>query len=529
MQSDTSRLRVTALALVLVFFCTSAGTAAGWSSPAGLQLPPFGVGNATASNGTSILNLGAASSPVTTVALEPPDPDDYAAMAEYLVESTKADFSGAAVGSPAITVSTFDVITDADLADPAYLGRSQAVKVDVVTNASDDTLAASLWGQEVDATRIAEAFYSGDLEGKTAFVAVFFRPTSSGDYSSKFILNAKDASCFGDTWDGSSYIRFEDWSAAVVRGSGVSYEDPETAMVPLQEISTEEQVPCDHEILKSAASEATGSIASIVSQMTISADGQDYTTVANLADDLTGEARSYAEAFRAYAVPDDLEDVREQFVDAFDSYGRAGSAIWYGAAFTDSDKIDLGNAYLSDGQESLNSALQGLNLRTIEDSTLTLSNTELYPDALDLGKPYKFLDKKEVNKISIRPESYVTWRTFSAGTGENLKDYRASYGMQYLFVLMDVTHIGYYGGGSSTYRTPGPTSYVLMAGGKEYKPSQPSGYMRGIGSVYASESIDKDDFSSGYLVFEIPDSIDPADAYLKLSLSGIGTPIWKLS
>jgi len=529
MQYHTSCLQIPALALVLTLLCAAPCTAAGLSDSSGLQLPPFGIGNGTVGENNPIFGSGATETPVETATPAPPDPDDYAATAEYLVDIMKDQFSGAAAGSPEITVSTFEVITDADLAEPTYLGRGQAVKVDVVMNASGDVLARSLWGHEVDATRIAEAFFSGDLKGKTAFVAVFFRESSKGAYSSKFILTAKDASRFGNEWDGLSYIRFADWSDAVIRGSGVPYEDPEAAMVPLQEAYTEEQIPCDYETLKNAATEATANIASTVSEMTISADNQDYTTVATLASDLTSSARSYAEEFRAYSVPEDLEYVKELFVDAFDCYEGAGSAIWYGASFTDTDHIDLGNSYLSEGQDSLNSALEGLNLRTIEDSTLTLQTTELYPDALGLGEPYKYLDTKEVNKISVRPRSYTTWQSFEAGTGEDVKVYQAPYGKQYLFVLMEINHIGYYGGGSSTYRTPAPTYYTLIAGGEEYKPSQPSAYMKGIGSVYVSETIDKKDYSSGYLVFEVPDSVDPADAYLKLSITGIGTPIWKLS
>jgi hypothetical protein len=221
--------------------------------------------------------------------------------------------------------------------------------------------------------------------------------------------------------------------------------------------------------------------------------------------------------------------VKARFVEAFESYDRAGSAIWYGATFADTDHIALGNTYLAEGQDSLNAALEGMNLRTIEDTTLTLQTTEIYPDALKIGEPYRFMDTRQVNKISVRPRSTTTWKSFEAGTGADVKVYQAPYGKQYLFVLMEVNHIGYYGGGSSKYRTPSPTDFTLIAGGEEYRPSQPSAYMRGIGSVYASTSIDRSDYSSGYLVFEVPESVDPAGVYLRLSIRGIGTQIWNLS
>lgn len=526
MQYHTICLHVPALALVLILLC--AAPAAGWSDPAGLQLPPFGVGNGSVGDINPLLGKeAAAATPETT--LSPPDPGDYAAMAEYIVDITRDRFSGAGAGASGITVSTFEVITDVDLADPAHMGRSQAVKVDVVMNASRDLLAGSLWGHEADATRIAEAFYSGDLKGETAFVAVFFREKRTGAYTSKFILTAKDASRFGNGWDGSSYIRCADWSDAVVRGSGVPYEDPEAAMEPLQEAEAKEQVPCDYDTLKNAGTEAASSIASTVSEMSIRAGDQDYATVSKLAMELTGSAKSCSAEFRAYAVPDGLEHVKARFVEAFESYDRAGSAIWYGATFADTDHIALGNTYLAEGQDSLNAALEGMNLRTIEDTTLTLQTTEIYPDALKIGEPYRFMDTRQVNKISVRPRSTTTWKSFEAGTGADVKVYQAPYGKQYLFVLMEVNHIGYYGGGSSKYRTPSPTDFTLIAGGEEYRPSQPSAYMRGIGSVYASTSIDRSDYSSGYLVFEVPESVDPAGVYLRLSIRGIGTQIWNLS
>ncbi|MDK2974507.1 MAG: hypothetical protein PWP08_878 [Methanofollis sp.] len=529
MQYLTSCLHIPALALVLTLLCAAPCAAAGWSDSAGMQLPPLAIGNGTVNGNASLFGSEAAETPVATATPAPPDPDDYAAMAEYLVDTMKDRFTGAAAGAPEIAVSTFEVITDADLADPAYLGCGQAVKVDIVTNTSGDVLAESLWGHEVDATRIAEAFFSGDFKGKTAFVAVFFRDQSNADYSSKFMLTAKDASRFGNEWDGSSYIRWSDWSDAVVRGNGVPYEDPETAMEPLQEADAGEQIPCDYDTLKSAATEATESIASTVSEMSIQASNQDYGTVATLAVDLTGSARAYAGEFETYSVPDALDPAREQFIEAFEYYEEAGSAIWYGAAFTDADHIDLGNTYLSEAQDSLNAALDGLNLRKIEDTTLTLQSTDLYPDALDMGEPYKFLDSKEVNKISVGVRSYVVRKSFETSTDDEVKITRAPYGKQYLFVLMEVTHIGYYGGGSSKYKTPSPADYTLIAEGAEYKPSQPSGYLKGIGSVYASGTIDRKDYSSGYLVFEVPESVDPAETYLKLSIKGIGTPIWNLS
>lgn len=526
MQYHTICLRVTVLALVLALLC--AAPAAGRSDPAGLQLPPFGAGNGSVGGTNPLIGSGAAAATPATI-VKPPDPGDYAAMAEYLVDLTREQLSGPGAGAQAVTVSTFDVITDADLADPAHMGRAHAVKVDIVVNASADVLAGSLWGHEVDATRIAEAFYSGELKGKTAFVAVFFRDKKTSAYTSKFILTAKDASRFGNAWDGSSYIRFADWSDALVRGNSVPYEDPEAAMEPLQEAAARDQVPCDYDALKNAGTAAASSIASTVSEMSIRAGDQDYASVSRLAMDLAATSRTYAREFRAYAVPDSFEYVKSRFIEAFECYDRAGSAIWYGATFADAGHIDLGNTYLADGQESLNAALGGMNLRKIEDTTLTLQTTELYPGALKIGEPYRFMDTRQVNKISVRPRSTTVWKSFEAGAGTDVKVYQAPYGKQYLMVLVEVNHIGYYGGGSSTYRTPSPTDFTLLAGGEEYRPSQPSAYMKGIGSVYASTSLERKDYCSGYIVYEVPESVDPADAYLRLSIRGIGTPIWKLS
>ncbi|TAJ45365.1 hypothetical protein CUJ86_01060 [Methanofollis fontis] len=517
------------LACVLLCICVVSPAAAGWAGSTGLNLPPIGGDNGNLSgNGSVFGSSGADPAPSLPAA---PDPSDYDAMAAYLVEQARLSMSGSAAGAQDVMVTIYSVITDPDLADPDYLGREKVVKVDVILNSSRGTLGDTLWAYEVDATRIAETLFDGDQKGRTACVAVFFREKAGGDPLMKLVLDAKTAAVFDQSWDGTSYIRLKHWSDAAVssRYRGVGFEDPSSAMVPGQEIVTTVAVPCDEEAFRNAVIDATADIAATASEMSIQSIDQDYGAVAASALALTTSARTYEEEFSAYDVPDSYEGLKDEFIAALDCYVDAGSAIWYGATFTDGAAIELGNEYLVEGQDALNGVLGGLNLRQVEDSTLTLQSTDLYPDALDLGEPYRFVDSREVNKISVRPRSYTSWGSYTLGTGEDAVEVRAPYGREYLFVLVEVNHIGYYGGGSSRYRTPKPTDFTLITGGDEYTPSQPSGYVRGVGSVYISDYVDKSDFSTGYLVFEVPESFDPEDTYLRAKITGIGTPIWKLS
>ncbi|MBP2146977.1 hypothetical protein J2129_002431 [Methanofollis sp. W23] len=461
----------------------------------------------------------------------PPDSEYYAAAAEYQVFEACAGCSGPAALAKKVRVTTYPVITDPDLADPVYLGRGQGVKVDLFPEGDPDTLEGTLGSYEADATRIAGALFTGDLGTRTAFVAVFFREGTPDEHNARFILNAADAAKFGDTWDESSYIRFRDWTEASVSAEEIAgYEEPggalETTGPVLALGEPQGGASCDQEELKQRMRETADDLAASVSSLTLSAGDENQNKVAVLALDLADAARSYAIEYEDLEVPASADGARADFVMALDAYQDAGSALWYGVTCANTTVYGEGATSLTEARDTMNGVLGALALQTLDDPTLELPSAEVYPDALAFGKGYSYLDSGKVHKISVRPESYTFTKSYKAGDEE----VTAPYGKTFMMVLVDVNYLGFYGGGSSRAKVPAPQTFSLINGGETYAPATVSvPYIEGIGTVYRSVTIDRDDRRAiGFLVFEVPESFDPANAYLQAKLGVGGSPVWCL-
>ncbi|QSZ67541.1 hypothetical protein RJ40_08505 [Methanofollis aquaemaris] len=466
------------------------------------------------------------------VSYVPPDSEDYAATAEYRVFGACADCTGPAASAKKVRVITYPMITDPDLADPVHLGRAHGVKVDVFPEGDLDPLQGSLGGYEADATGIAGTLFTGDLGTRTAFVAIFFRDGASEKSYATFMLTAADAVRFGDLWENGSYIRLRDWSEASVSPEKklVGYEEPGAALEPTGPAMAVKavQIPesCDDEGLRERMRETADDLATTVSELSITAGRGDHAKAATLAMGLACSARSYAADFGDLEIPAGSEGARADFIRGLDAYVGAGSALWYGANFENSTMYDEGATSLAEARDTLNGVLGALNLKTLDDPTLELKSTELYPDALALGKGYIYADARGEHKLSVKPGSYKFWKSYSAGEEE----VTAPYGKTFFMLVMDVNYVAYYGGGSSKVGTPAPQVFTLLADGESYTPVKVSAsYLRNIGSVYRSVNLDRDDRRSvGYLVFEVPESFDPTGAHLKANLGAGGSPVWKI-
>ncbi|QYZ79505.1 hypothetical protein E2N92_08725 [Methanofollis formosanus] len=463
----------------------------------------------------------------------PPGAEDYSATAEYLVFGACAGCTGPAASAKTVKVTAYPVIVDPDLADPVHLGRAHGVKVDVFPAGDLETFQGSLGGYEADATAIAGTLFNGDLGTRTAFVAVFFRDGTPGKYTARFILNAADAARFGDQWENGSYIRLRDWSEASVPAEKalLGYEKPGLALKPTGPAQAQAKIQfpesCDDGALRQRMSETADDLAATVSDLSLTAGRGDHAKAATLAMGLTCSARSYATDFKGLEVPESSEGARTDFVRGLDAYVEAGSALWYGAKFENSTVYDEGATALAEARDTLNGVLGALNLQTLDDPTLELGSTELYPDALPLGKAYVYADAGKVHKLSVKPESYKYWKSYSV----NGEEVTAPYGKTFFMLLTEVNYVAYYGGGSSKVKTPAPQAFSLLADGETYTPAKVSAsYLRNIGTVYQSVNLDRDDRRAvGYLIFEVPESFDPANAHLKANFGAAGSPVWEIS
>jgi hypothetical protein len=157
--------------------------------------------------------------------------------------------------------------------------------------------------------------------------------------------------------------------------------------------------------------------------------------------------------------------------------------------------------------------------------TPTPAPTPVFEDALTKGTPYAYADNQDFHAISVsvgncqmRTGFYYT----PEGSGSKLTRVEAIPGHKFLMVGVDFYMTGIRKEGkSSTFMTPLATSFQLVKGGDSYgvlNASDITGmtdyYIRDVGSMYRDLFINKDDDGSGVIIFVVPQSFDPAGAYV---------------
>jgi hypothetical protein len=157
--------------------------------------------------------------------------------------------------------------------------------------------------------------------------------------------------------------------------------------------------------------------------------------------------------------------------------------------------------------------------------TPTPAPTPLFEDPLTKGTPYAFTDNRGFHTLSVYIGNCQMGSGFYYTPGEPgtpVARWEASSGHKFLMVGVDFYMTGIRKEGkSSTFLTPLATSFQLVKGGDSYGvlnaseiPRMTDYYLRDVGSMYRDRLITKDDEGSGILIFEVPQSFDPASAYV---------------
>lgn len=456
----------------------------------------------------------------------------YAVQAREAVDGVADSLASTGNNTGVTDVTAFPLITDPDLADAAYLGRSMGVKVVVVSPAGDDRLQNTLWWYEKDATTIARSLYGGEIKNKLGFVAVVFRKADGKATVLKLVLNAADVPA-GLSGNDTVYIRNIDWSSAEV-GTGVSiagYEPPESAVQkPSGTARGASTRTLTTDALKIEVSDGTGAMNGKIDEISRAAEGSDYATVARLSDELIGIARVQEKDLGSCSVPSAYAPALNEYCAGLRDYQEAGSLLWYGATFGDADTFTRGNDCLVQGQSRISSAMEKLSLSVPLMDTQMITAPSLYPDALDPLARYKFKDAPEGNTISVKVGPVTRLDRYVTEKDDVVTENLPPYGKEFLCVLVEINHLGYGGKGNQKFRTPKASVCTLHLGGEKYLPKQPAAsYIECVGSVYSDVTLNRKDRTIGYLVYEVPESSDSASGYLEVNLGKGGSPIWKLN
>jgi hypothetical protein len=164
-------------------------------------------------------------------------------------------------------------------------------------------------------------------------------------------------------------------------------------------------------------------------------------------------------------------------------------------------------------------------IAAMETGTPVPASIPIFRNPLPRGTAYAYPDNMDFHTVSVNIDN-CEMRTrfyFTPGSsGSQLTPVEAIPGMKFLMVGVDFYMTGIRKEGKSAlFMTPLATSFQLVKGSDSYKvlnASEITGmtdyYIRDVGSMYRDRFISKDDDGSGVLIFVVPQSFDPAGAYV---------------
>jgi hypothetical protein len=258
---------------------------------------------------------------------------------------------------------------------------------------------------------------------------------------------------------------------------------------------------------------------------------QDDATLRSGAADLSSLAGNLYVETAVLGVSPENESARSHFIAALDEFV-AASTLLGGGLPANRSVADDALGHLATGTERLSDALQGFNRPPADDSNATLASTGLdeeslsaFPNALRLGERFCYDDTRKENTASLIVSS-ITWSHTFQTSGTKPVQYTATSGTTYLMVAVRATHLGHREGVNTRIQTPAESAFTLNYATETYRPLTSPGPTNHGGS-YSRVTLDRGESVTGYLFFEVPEDLDPAQAYLKVSTGG-ENPVWVL-
>lgn len=248
------------------------------------------------------------------------------------------------------------------------------------------------------------------------------------------------------------------------------------------------------------------------------------------------EIVSFTESLRSDAaileVSPENESARSHFIAALDEFAAAGTLLSRGIPMNRSatedalDRLALGTERLADALEACSRPPVNGSEFVLDSPVFNAAPAPEFPDARQLGERFRYDDARGENSASLVVER-VTWsRTFWT-SGTKPVQYSAGPGMSYLQVAVRATHLGHKGSGVNTrIQTPAESAFTLHSSGATYHPLAAPGPTNQGGS-YSRVLLGRNEVLAGYLFFEVPEDLDPAGAYIKVTI-GKESPVWRL-
>ncbi|UUX92323.1 hypothetical protein [Methanoplanus endosymbiosus] len=437
------------------------------------------------------------------------------------------------------SIKVIDLIPDTEIINTEYLGHEKGIIIDVNYNSGDlNTLQNTIWTYEVDATQIFTDIFESDYSNDVAFLFISFTDTSGREGDVVFKMVAEDAMEFSEYPKPGYYVEAEEWTDFNISAdTGIkNYEDPATKfeftnkrdysdkVEVLNNIYTKEEV-------KSYIAETSKSLSDMAFKIMDYANDKDWQNVGKYSEAMTDSISEHKTKLNEGIMDDEsLYSTIENATDAYEIYKTAAMNFWYGSYYYDSTRIIEGVMAFQDAVAAMNAVNEELEIEDIvdEERLFSIPVPEMLPKSYKLTESYVYRDSSGTNDISIKIEDFKT--VFSYYTKSITEDgplVKADYGKKFFVVTVDITHMGYRGGGTDNVRTPSKSVFKLNWNNQIYTDSTPSDYIVNMGIPYSTKSLGRREHFESVLLFEVPEEFYEERAYIEVNLGGTwGKPTW---
>ncbi|WP_157202183.1 hypothetical protein [Methanoplanus limicola] len=445
------------------------------------------------------------------------------------------DFIGPAKIAEEFEIQVFDLIPDSYIINPEYLEKETGIRIIVHYKSSRlNIIQNTVWAFETDATRMLSGIMGGKNRDDIAFIIINFDDVDGRENDVLFKMSAGDVDELDNFPEPGYYIPGSEWTEYKIdMDTEIKYyEDPATKFEfenSKKYISYNDAARVySADDLREYTIEKSKELNEITWKITDYAVKKDWFKAAEESENLITVSSEYIKEIEKFAVDKNLEGPLEEIKEGFKQYNKAGMDFWYGSYYYNSDRILEGTFSVKSGINHLNSAFNNLEINEIKEERIFRAPvTEMLPKLLKLNEIYKYKDISGSNDISIKIEAYNTAYRYYLKNGNSENTIVTSdYGTKFLFVTLDITHMGYRGGKSQTVSTPSKNDISLHWLNQKISPSTPEQYITGIGVPYSKKKLDRREHFESVLLFIVPEDFNPGNAYIEINLGSQGNPAW---
>jgi hypothetical protein len=466
--------------------------------------------------------------------------DTFIAEIAASLSCTRDDYLGPGKFAENFSITVIDLIQDTEIINTEYLGREKGITVNVNYNSGDlNTLQNTIWAYEVDATKIFTEIFNSNYGENIAFLFINFKDTSGREEDVVFKMVAEDVMELTGFPGTGYYIEAEEWSSFKIgENTGIkNYEDPATRFEFKNKRDYSDKVEIlnniyNREQVKNYISETSKSLSDMAFKIMDYANDKDWQNVGKYSEAMIESISEHkAKLNEGIMEEESLYSTVENATEAYDVYEKAAMNFWYGSYYYDSTRIIEGVMAFKDAVAAMNSVSEELDIKETvnEERLFSIPVPEMLPKSYKLTESYVYRDSSGTNDISIKIERYKTAFSYytKSTTGETSPVVKADYGKKFFMVTVDITHMGYRGGGSDNVRTPSKSVFKLNWNNQVYTDSTPSDYIVNMGMPYSMKSLGRREHFESVLIFEVPEDFDEERAYIEINLGGSwGKPTW---